>query len=122
MENDFTQFIGHSYLNLETFRRNGTGVQTPVWFVQDGTVLYVQTMDGSGKVKRVKLNTKVRVAPCDMRGGLRGEWQPATAELVDGAEAARVESLLSKKYGLMKFLFGLTARKQNNVVIRIMAG
>ena len=29
------QFAGAKYLSLETFRRTGIGVRTPVWFAQD---------------------------------------------------------------------------------------
>lgn len=37
------QFENQQFLNLETFRKNGIGVKTPVWFVQDGETLYVRT-------------------------------------------------------------------------------
>jgi PPOX class probable F420-dependent enzyme len=47
------QFEKQQYLNLETFRKNGDGVKTPIWFVQAGEKLYVRTGGESGKVKRI---------------------------------------------------------------------
>jgi hypothetical protein len=32
MPNGIAQFAGAKYLNLETFRKTGVGVPTPVWF------------------------------------------------------------------------------------------
>ncbi len=58
-----TIFDHQSYLNLETFRKDGSGVKTPVWFIQDGDTLFVRTIDNSGKVKRVHQNGSVNIAP-----------------------------------------------------------
>ena len=38
----FEKFTRQQYLNLETFRRNGESMKTPVWFVQDEKTLYSQ--------------------------------------------------------------------------------
>jgi hypothetical protein len=99
-------FENQTYLNLETFRKSGLGVPTPVWFVQDGETLYVGTVDNSGKVKRIRNNAHVRIAPCDMGGGLLGEWVDAQAHMVtDPAVFKRVDHLLTRKYGIQKWLF-----------------
>ena len=105
------QFEKQDYLNLETFRKTGVGVPTPVWFIEDQGVLYVTTGVDSGKVKRIRNNGRVRIAPCDVRGGLKGEWVEAQARLVsgDGVEQ-KVDRLLGKKYGLQKTLYGLMNR------------
>ncbi|HAE59309.1 MAG TPA: PPOX class F420-dependent oxidoreductase, partial [Anaerolineae bacterium] len=50
----FPTFQNQQYLSIETFRKNGQGVKTPVWFVQDGEVLYIWTQTDSGKAKRVR--------------------------------------------------------------------
>ena len=102
----FAGFARHKYLNLETFKKNGQGVKTPVWFAQDPATkldlneakLYVYTIGVSGKVKRIRNNPQVRVAPCDMRGSVKGEWVPARAEILTGAEARHGMQLLNKKY------------------------
>jgi uncharacterized protein len=41
--------IPGKYLSITSFRRDGTGVATPVWFIQEGGRLLVQTGASSGK-------------------------------------------------------------------------
>jgi len=113
----FAQFNGHKYLNLETFKKSGDGVKTPVWFVADPATnlassdakLYLYTIGVSGKVKRVRNNPRVKIAPCDMRGNVLGEWVEARAEIVTGEEAARGTQLLNKKYFPWKQLLAFFA-------------
>ena len=110
----FAAFDRHKYLNLETFKKNGTGVKTPVWFAADPSAsldsndakLYVYTIGVSGKVKRIRNNPRVRVAPCDVRGKLLGEWLDARAETVTGQEAEHGMKLLNKKYFPWRQLLG----------------
>jgi uncharacterized protein len=114
----FAAFAGQKYLNLETFRKNGEGVKTPVWFAVDPSVnldsseakLYVYTTGDTGKVKRIRNNNRVRVAPCNASGGLLGEWVDARADIVAGAEAGRGMQLLNKKYVPWKQLLDFFAR------------
>jgi hypothetical protein len=98
----------HQYINVETFRKNGVGVKTPVWFAQDGDTLVVRTESSSGKMKRIRNNPNVRIAPCDSRGGILGEWVEARAEIIQGeAKNKRIDQLVTKKYGLFKRFFDL---------------
>ena len=107
------QFSKKQYLNLETFRKNGAGVRTPVWFIQEELTLYVLTMARSGKVKRIRNNGRVTITPCKRDGTPTGTWVPANAREVTDAETARkVNRLMDKKYGLMKKLFGLGSSHQ----------
>ena len=111
----FQPFAGHKYLNLETFRKSGEGVRTPVWFAaapgeEAGRKLYVYTIGNTGKVKRIRNNPRVRIAPCDMRGRLQGGWVDARAEILQGEEAARGMRLLNKKYVPWKQLLDFFAR------------
>jgi uncharacterized protein len=100
------QFTKQKYINLETFRKNGEGVKTPVWFVEDKNNLYVNTEATSGKVKRIRNNGKVNIAACKMDGRLLGAWVPGVAcELTDTKDRLRVNDLLNKKYGLLKKIF-----------------
>lgn len=99
-------FDQHQFLNLETFRKNGQGVKTPVWFARDGDVLRVWTQADSGKAKRVRHTGQVNVAPCKANGDLLGAWMPAQATRHDEPEAqARVRGLMAKKYGVMFWVF-----------------
>jgi len=107
------QFKKQKYLNLETFRRNGESMKTPVWFVLDDEILYVQTMANSGKVKRIRNKGSVNITPCKMDGTPTGSCVPASArEVTDVEIAKKVNCLLEKKYGLMKKLFALQATRQ----------
>jgi len=114
----FAAFAGHKYLNLETFKKNGEGVKTPVWFAADPSAsldsseakLYVYTIGVSGKVKRIRNNNRVRIAPCNARGSLLGPWVDARAEIVTGTEADLGMQLLNKKYVPWKQLLGFFAR------------
>jgi uncharacterized protein len=120
----FKAFEREKYLSLETFRKSGQGVPTPVWFVQDGPALYISTEGASGKVKRIRNNARVRIAPCDMRGNLRGDWHEARASLVeDPGVSRRVSELADRKYGLTKKLFDVLGRANNRarVVLRVEA-
>lgn len=92
------------YVSLETFRRDGAGVRTPIWFAERGGVLYVYTLAGSGKVKRIRNNPLVRIAPCNARGTVHGEWVDARARIVVGEEATQGMALLNARYGWQKRL------------------
>jgi hypothetical protein len=92
-----TAFPG-KYLSITSFRRDGTGKATPVWFVQEDGRLLVETDAGSYKVRRIRRNPRVVVAPCGPSGRLRGEPVTATAELLPDVETGRVERLMARKY------------------------
>ncbi|HXZ12545.1 MAG TPA: PPOX class F420-dependent oxidoreductase [Candidatus Sulfotelmatobacter sp.] len=115
--NPFAAFEGRRYLSLETFRKNGQGVRTPVWFAEDSpapgatsAALVVYTIETTGKVKRIRNNPRVRIAPCDARGRVRGEWVEARAEILAGARAADGLCLLNRKYKPWKQLLDFFAR------------
>jgi hypothetical protein len=124
----FASLAGHKYLNLETFRKNGQGVQTPVWFAgepEQGAPekVYVYSTGDSGKAKRIRNNGRVRIAPCTGRGKLLGEWLEARAEIVSGAEAEHGMKLLNTKYFPLKQILGFFAMfsRQKRVVFLIRA-
>jgi uncharacterized protein len=109
-------FRAHQYLNLETYRRNGDAVVTPVWFTIDGDQLLVVTRGETGKVKRLRNNTKVRIVPCGMRGQSKGGWLngKATFTTPEGLEHALKQR--NKKYGLKARLAGFFSRTKGNLV------
>ncbi len=95
-----------AYVSLTTFRRDGTPVATPVWASRSGDRLYVWTESGSGKVKRLRANDRVLLAPCDARGGLQGAQVEGTAVLLEGDDGVdRVRRLHRAKYGLQFRVF-----------------
>ncbi len=104
-----SRFADHRYLNIETYRKSGAKVRTPVWFAEQDGRLYLYTLADSGKVKRIRNNRRVRVAPCDFRGNPLGEWREGEAYIMTAEEAIVADRLLSRKYR-MKRLFDLTSR------------
>lgn len=86
------------YLRIDSYKRDGTAVGTPVWFVREEGRLLVQTDAGSYKVKRIRRNPSVTVALCSARGRPRGDAVAAHAELLPDSENLRVEHLLQRKY------------------------
>lgn len=115
------QLAGQKYLNLETYRKNGKAVATPVWFAEDEGELYIYSLADAGKVKRIRNNLRVRVAPCDVRGKLKGEWIDAQARTLIGAEAEKGHRLLDEKYGLLKKIGNAFSKlmKRERVVVAI---
>jgi PPOX class probable F420-dependent enzyme len=108
-------FEGKKYLNLETYRRSGKGVRTPVWFATapaatSEPMLYVYTTADSGKAKRIRRTGVVKIAPCDARGKVTGLWIAAHAEIVGGTEFDLGMQLLNRKYWPWKRVLDLSAR------------
>ena len=105
------QLADADYFSLATFRRNGNAVPTPVWFAQVGDTFYVFSAPDAGKVKRIRLTSRARVAACDMRGKLLGEWLDARARLVsDAAEIRTAYASLHRKYRVQMLIGDFFAR------------
>jgi uncharacterized protein len=94
-----TRFRG-KYVSLTTFRRDGTAVSTPVWFVTENGNLLVETDGDSYKVRRIRRNDNVTVASCNAMGRVVGEVVSARAAILPVEELPRVDKLLHRKYRL----------------------
>ena len=91
------------YVNLSAQKKDGSLVNTPVWFAQDGDKndFYIFSAGEAGKVKRIRNFPSVKVAICDVRGNLQGEWISAQAELIDEEESKiRAYKQFHLKYGI----------------------
>jgi len=88
------------YVLLTTFRKDGRAVPTPIWVVPDGDGLAVWTRADSGKIKRIRRDGRVTVAPCNFRGTVAGAAVEAHARLGDSAETDRIRRAIGRKYGL----------------------
>lgn len=124
----FAAFHDQKYLSLETFKKSGEGVKTPVWFAADPArdlagneaQLYIYTIGNTGKVKRIRNNGRAKIAPCTMKGVPRGEWVDASVEIITGDESARAMKLLNRKYFPWKQLLGffaLFSRRERIVMV-----
>jgi PPOX class probable F420-dependent enzyme len=85
------------FVSITTFKRDGTPVSTPVWVADENGSLLVITEADSWKVKRIRRDGHVRLAPCTARGAIRGEAIDADATI--DLDTATVEGLLARKYG-----------------------
>ncbi len=95
-----SQLVGQKHLAIESYRKNGEPVRTPVWFIERNGTLFVRTDSDTGKVKRIRRNPRIRIAPCTIRGKPRGAWISAEASFAGAEEAEEAYQLLKKKYGL----------------------
>jgi PPOX class probable F420-dependent enzyme len=128
----FAALHDHKYISLETYKKNGEGVKTPVWFAADpardiageGALLYMYTIGNTGKVKRIRNNGNVKVAPCTMKGVPLGEFVDAKAEIITGDIASQAMKLLNKKYFPWKQILGFFAlfSRRERVVMAIHPG
>ncbi|SCG48321.1 PPOX class F420-dependent oxidoreductase [Micromonospora inositola] len=107
---DLDRLAAEKYVLLTTFRKDGRAVPTPVWAVRDGDALAVWTVSDSGKVKRIRRDGRVTVAPCDVRGRPHGTAVPGHATICDLAGTRRVRALLKQKYRLLGRLSLLGSR------------
>jgi PPOX class probable F420-dependent enzyme len=88
------------YAQLRTFRRDGTPVDTPIWFVLDADTLVFRTKQGP-KTRRIAADPRVELWPCDYRGGYRPGVASVhgTARILDGEAAEAANTALHRRYG-----------------------
>jgi hypothetical protein len=97
--------IGRSrYISLTTYRKDGTGVATPVWHAVNGGELFVVSDAETWKVKRIRNNSHVVVTVCGVRGKIAPGAPSAegTARLLDAADTETARTLLARKYVLSR--------------------
>jgi uncharacterized protein len=88
------------YAQLRTHRRDGTAVDTPIWFYRSGDTLVFRTKVGP-KTRRIAAHPEVELWRCDYRGRyadgtpmLRGR-----ATILAGAAAEQADRALHRRYG-----------------------
>jgi PPOX class probable F420-dependent enzyme len=96
---------GQSYISLTTFRKTGVAVATPVWFGEENGKLYVMTRSDSGKLKRIRNNPQVKIAPCTMRGKVTGPEFAARARILPQPGWPAARQTVRRKYWLARVPF-----------------
>jgi PPOX class probable F420-dependent enzyme len=89
------------FVSLTTFRRSGERVSTPVWVGRDGEALVVLTPAGSGKVRRLRRDPRVELAPCGRFGKVEDGVVPVagTADLREAPhEVERARATIRRHY------------------------
>ncbi len=116
-----------AYVSLATFRRDGREVRTPVWIAGAEGRYYVFSEGGAGKVKRIRVTGRLRLAACNMRGTVRGQWMEGRGRVVDEPKVIeRAYAALRRKYGWkMKtadFFSKLAGRYDKRAILEIEIG
>lgn len=93
---------------LVTFRRDGTPVPTPVWAAEADGAFYVRSERSSGKLKRLRNDARVLLAPCTARGRPIGAPLEAHGFLLAREDELIAERVLAERYGLGRECFERT--------------
>ena len=121
-----SQFVREKHISLETYRKTGEAVRTPVWFIEENGELLVRTDSSTGKIKRIRNNPRVRIAPCNARGTVKGRWVDGEARMIESESSEHVFSLLRKKYGvsyrMVRFVQRFSRSKAHPIGLAIRIG
>ena len=93
------------YISLITYKKSGDPIATQVWFVEEDEKLYIVTLQGRYKFKRIKTNPNVKIAAASMRGKPKGEYFDGIARVLSEAESQSILVLFKKKYRTFKLMF-----------------
>ena len=105
-ESGFGHLNGHKYALLVTYKRSGEAVPTPVWFgVDEAGLFYCRTGRLATKVKRIRNDPHVKVAPCTTRGVPKGPFAAGTARVVDLADQEHAERAIQSNYGTFRKIY-----------------
>jgi PPOX class probable F420-dependent enzyme len=96
------RFVKTRQVLLTTYRKDGTPVGTPVNIAVDGPVGYVRTWGATGKIKRIRNNPQVEIAPCTGRGKPTGEPLRMTARILEGEESERAGQAIEAKHPVLQ--------------------
>jgi len=108
------------YISLATFRKNGAAVYTPIWFAEQNGKLCVMTRNDSGKYKRIRNSSRVKVAPCTMRGKITGPEFDGTARVLPAEQWGQAREALHRKYWMTRVSF-LWSKKNEYLEIEVAA-
>jgi len=97
-----TQLQKGKYISLKTFRKNGEGVSSPVWFVEENLKFYVCTQETTFKARRIKNNSQVQIASSNASGKTDSEYLDAEARFITTDEIKPVYTLFRKKYRMFR--------------------
>jgi PPOX class probable F420-dependent enzyme len=112
------QFTKRKYINLETYKKDGEAVRTPVWFVEYDGIIYVRTDENSGKIKRSRNNPDTRIVPCNFLGHPKGYWSNGKIMTCSTLEKEKATYLFKEKYGLQEKILQMIYKiKQFKLII-----
>ena len=108
------------YCLVATYRRSGEAVATPLWYgVDDQGRLYFRTYAHAAKVKRIRNNPRVLVAPSTMRGKPKGPAAAGSARILDAGEEPHAEETIQSNYGLFRRVYERGAGSFDAVYVEV---
>jgi len=112
------------YVSLVTYRKTGVEVKTPVWIAKNSGAYYIFSEAKAGKVKRIKNNSEVKIAKCNLKGLVSSEWISGSAQIVTNEkEIADMYKAFDQKYGWqtrsLNFIAKLTGRIKKRAIIKV---
>jgi uncharacterized protein len=113
-------FVEQWAVLLTTYKRDGTPVGTAVNIVVEGDHAYFRTWDTAWKLKRIRNNPRVEVAPSTALGRPTAPAIRARARVLEGQESARAGRLLAREYPVSHgILVPLVHRLRGNKTIHV---
>lgn len=117
----FAYIYSHHFIQLTTYRKTGVGVPTPVGFAPQAGKLYVTTPAAASKLKRIRNNGHVMLAPCKYKGEILGESVEGRARILAPEERSIAEQAFIRRYRLFYRIVILSQklRKKERIYIEI---
>jgi uncharacterized protein len=113
-------FVGQWAVLLTTYKRDGTPVGTAVNIAVEGDLAYFRTWDTAWKLRRIRNNPEVQLAPSTARGKPTAPAIEARARVLEGEGSARAGKLLASKYpALHGLLVPLVHRLRGNKTMHV---
>ena len=101
----FGHLDGHKHCLVVSFRRSGEPVPTPIWFGRDGDRAYFRSEERVGKIKRIRANPRVLLAPCDSRGKPRGPAAEGRARVLPAERERAAEAAIQANFSLGRRMY-----------------
>ena len=113
-------FESVEYVNLVTYKKDGSSVTTPVWVAPYQNSLVVTTSLNAGKVKRIKNNGKATIYVTNQTGSKKlSESLNVSASLIsDSKDKSEAVEKIKKKYGLISKMF-LRGPDEQRAIIKL---
>jgi PPOX class probable F420-dependent enzyme len=96
------RFARQKTVLLTTYKRDSNPVATPVSIAVEGSCAYVRSFEKAWKVRRMRNNSAVELAPCTTLGRPTGPAASLQARRLQGEEARPAARLLARKYPLLQ--------------------
>ena len=110
---------GRKYCVLVSYRKNGQAMPSPLWFGTADGKLYFQTSPDGFKVKRIRNNPEVRVAPCTSRGKPVGPPFIGKARVIPDSDASVAERAVQSNYGIGRKIYTLFSGTVDSVYVEV---